>query len=162
MFQVENFVQSNKVCSFELKYRLNGKDYKIPYAEVSTEQARKEFIKTAFQYLQFQLDDLYVEVQNLRPYYFNNASIPYCGNDNVWPKSYWDFLTLRKELEKAKSMISLFCYKILNINLNGLIPVLHFENREQIRELVKSINKLASEIINTLKKISNETDPINS
>lgn len=162
MFQVENFVQSNDLCSFELKYRIKGKDFSVHYSEVSQDKARREYVEAAFLFLQFQLDELFIEVQRLKPYYFNNASVPYCGNDVVWPKSFWDFLTLKKELGPAKTMILLFCYKILNINLNGLIPVLHFENREQIQELVKSINKLAGEIIQTLKKLSYETDPINS
>nr|WP_294860208.1 hypothetical protein [uncultured Fluviicola sp.] len=120
--------------------------------------AYEMFISHATDYLRWTSDYLYTLLQKMRVNYFDPTAVPYFGNSHKkWYTAYWLFLDSRdrvrnfpySQLETAKSY---------NGKMFGeLIPIYHFDQREEIKLAVAEIAKLSLEIVATIKKLHRES-----
>ncbi len=152
MFKIQGTKEDSNGVSFFLDYTIKGEIKSIEVTAASAKTANIRYCQLAFDFLQFSIDELYCEIQKIRPHYFNSALVPYI-NDLNWCCVYWNLLTMRESIALMKDSPKRYATRVAVTDLTALIPLFQFENRETISSLVNDIKQVSIKMTEFIKKI---------
>lgn len=162
MWKITHAQEQNNHFLIQIEYNFANSEntHQLEITAKNPILAHSIFANNAITFIQSSLDELYCELQKIRPNYFDNSSKPYVGEpyNQMWTIAYWSFLQLREKLSNTLDPIAYI--KVLNLfNFNPLIPVFLQLNHEVIKSFVLDIKKTAELVLKSINKIQNNGTP---
>lgn len=148
MFTMIDVHNGKDAVSITVEYELaNVVPKRIIKMEGTYRHVQQEYLESAFEFISFAFDELVIEVEKIKPHFFDKTAKPFFQGFGGWHRAYYNLMVHKLEMRHCIDTKNIILMRrvVQDLNLKALDPGCDLGNQKVLQELIKDIEKLSDE-----------------